>query len=559
MNCLDKFLVRWSLALSLLTFGSANTFSQDYYGLTIHNNFAPTEFYGSNVPSTDIYIVTNFGGNYSSVSGGSTQTNTAGTWTTIQLSDIQNGLFNLERAPGGTRMYAVLSSSAPVAAQPSSTTTSPYAFFEWSFGAPAPTNNPGVLDFSWIDRYDYPNRMVATGMPNNPHTGVSSGTQVFGASPSSTAGTTQIGQQLASYLNTGTYPDNQYSWLGTAPGGFSQSISYGASSNAVGWTTRNSSSIPPGWASGIKSFTDELSRIQTQAASSPAATANAPLGTDKNWTDKGFRVGYPSAMNDPETGTVTGSQWTAYVNFSGDLNTGFTLELSDFGLYSAEGVSLWSSTSTYTFTQADGMLEAIWTSSFNGLTVPDWVTNLGPNGNNLMYEIYNAIASGVIHHTDFVNNTPLPDWTGYSPRIVGVDTYNYEIFVAGAPVDGVIYPTGLEGYLTGDDMVLLLEEQLANDRLVNPYFLELLKIQDQTPAYLYPSQDSWNFIGTDAILGIQPQPLNGQAAWGDNVTLDWYLGNNVAVPEPSSLGLLGVALLTIASTYRRRRVTSARF
>ena len=85
---------------------------------------------------------------------------------------------------------------------------------------------------------------------------------------------------------------------------------------------------------------------------------------------------------------------------------------------------------------------------------PPWVTNLGPNGPNVLYAIYNALASGVIYKDSFVNNTPLPSWPGYVPRIVGVDTYNFEIFTAGAPVAG-----GLAGLLNGQDMINLLDNQ----------------------------------------------------------------------------------------------------
>ena len=111
------------------------------------------------------------------------------------------------------------------------------------------------------------------------------------------------------------------------------------------------------------------------------------------------------------------------------------------------------------------------------------------------------------------------------------------------------------GYLTGSDMVAMLEQWDANDTLVNPYFLELLKSQQQTPAYLYPSQDSWNFVGTSGTLGMQPQPLNGQAAWGNGATLDWYLGNNVApVPEPSAIALLVIGGAAFGGfAWRRRR------
>ena len=55
---------------------------------------------------------------------------------------------------------------------------------------------------------------------------------------------------------------------------------------------------------------------------------------------------------------------------------------------------------TYSVTQADGLLDCIWTSTWNNLSTtppPSWVTNLGPNGPNVLYAIYNALASGVIY------------------------------------------------------------------------------------------------------------------------------------------------------------------
>ena len=62
---------------------------------------------------------------------------------------------------------------------------------------------------------------------------------------------------------------------------------------------------------------------------------------------------------------------------------------------------------------------------------------------------------------------------------------------------------------------------------MNPYFLVLLRTQEVTPAYLYPSQDVWAFngiAGASPVLGLQTGPLNGQAAFGDNAKFDWYLG-----------------------------------
>lgn len=537
---------------------------QTHYPLTVHNNFAAGEFYGATPQNSDIWIVTNMAYDY--VPSGSATfvpgNTSAGTWSTIQLSTINSGSMRLNRTTGGTRMYAVLSSTPPAAAQPSPSTSNPNNYFEWSFDG---SGNPGVLDFSWIDRFDYPTRMVASSLPNNVHAGVSNGTQTFGVK-SSGPGTSQIGTALAQYATK-----QRYAWLGTGSAGFSQSISYasptgGTSQGAVGWVTRNQSSLS-GYASGITSFTQAIDRVITTSATSQPWSGSGPTnGIGPNWLSgtggqpSGFRVGYPSAMKDPQSGTATGDAWTAYVNFV-KTSGSYTLKLSDFTLYTG-GAATWTaandaSNAVYSVTQADGMLEAIWTSSWNALTnpTPQWVVNLGPNNQNVPYELYNAIASGVIHRAEFVNNTSLPSWSGYAARINGVNTYNYEIFTAGAPVNGSIYPAGLMGYLTGSDMVAMLEQWDANDTLVNPYFLELLKSQQQTPAYLYPSQDSWNFVGTSGTLGMQPQPLNGQAAWGDVATLDWYLGNNVApVPEPSAIALLVIGGAAFGGfAWRRRR------
>ena len=74
-------------------------------------------------------------------------------------------------------------------------------------------------------------------------------------------------------------------------------------------------------------------------------------------------------------------------------------------------------------------------------------------------------------------------------------------------------------------MINLLNSQ--GNQLVNPYFLVLLRTQEVTPAYLYPSQDVWAFngiAGASPVLGLQTGPLNGQAAFGDNAKFDWYLG-----------------------------------
>lgn len=138
------------------------------------------------------------------------------------------------------------------------------------------------------------------------------------------------------------------------------------------------------------------------------------------------------------------------------------MRLTDFTLYNnnaaGSGTVAWSAVNdaggtVYEVTQAQGALDCIWTSSWNNLvTKPSWVTKLGFNGPNVLYAIDNALASGIIHSDAFINNTPLPTtgvWAGYVPRIVGVDTYNFEIFTAGAPVANDGQNQGLGGFLNG--------------------------------------------------------------------------------------------------------------
>jgi hypothetical protein len=78
--------------------------------------------------------------------------------------------------------------------------------------------------------------------------------------------------------------------------------------------------------------------------------------------------------------------------------------------------------------------------------------------------------------------------------------------------------------------------------MMNPYFLALLRTQEVTPAYLYPSQDELQFKGipgASPVLGLQPQPLS-TTDFGDNATLDWYLGGG---QNPGITGALILLLL----------------
>ena len=214
------------------------------------------------------------------------------------------------------------------------------------------------------------------------------------------------------------------------------------------------------------------------------------------------------------------------------------MKLTGFTLYNAAGgeaTPIWSAQTddkgtVYEATQAEGVLECIWCSTWNNLGTPlPWVTNLlrnKGNGNNIMYAVYNALASGVIYKDEFVDDTQTPGWTGAVPRINGVTNYNFEIFTAGEPASSNYYHQGLAGMLNGTDMITLLEDRQKAKALLNPYMLELLRTAEVTPAYLYPSQDMWacnGIAGGSPVPGLQTGPLDG-AAFGDNATLDWYLG-----------------------------------
>jgi len=491
-------------------------FAQTSYEMTVHNNFGPGEFYNATPTTSQIWLLTNFQFNYLTSGGWQVGNATAGNYAVVNMSAISQGKIQLFRAGGGTRMYAVLSDTQPAAAQPDpSTFLQPNSYFEWSFNG---TGVPGTLDLSWIDRWDFLTRMEVSNLPSP------APTMVYGSKKGQS--TAAVGRAMAGYAS-----QPQYAWLGTGASGFSQTLSFPGATNPIGWVTRNSY-VGSGFASGIGSFTSALDQVITMAATSPTWTGFT-AGIGPNWTTAGFRVGYPETMNDPATGTNTGSAWTAYVGFTKDPSTGsYTMSLTDFTLYTipsggASATAVWSADgAVYSVTQAQGMLDCIWTSTWNNLsTTPSWVTSLGPNGPNVMYVIYNALASGVIYKDVFVNNTPLPPWPGYVPRIFGVTNYNFEILTAGAQVPNDGQNHGLAGLLNGQEMINLLNNQ-AN-LLVNPYMLVLLRTQEVTPAYLYPSQDVWGFIGiagASPVLGLQTGPLNGQVAFGDNAKFDWYLG-----------------------------------
>ena len=517
----DAFVIVFaSLVALLLPAPMPSAFAQTYYEMTVHNNFGAGEFYNATPTDGQIWLLSNLKFDYKTSAGWATGNATAGAWASVKLSDIDQGKIRIYRTSGGTRIYAILSDTQPAAAQPDPSTVHPNNYFEWSFDA---TGVPGTLDLSWIDRFDFLTRLEVSNLPS------SAPTMTYGSKQGQSTAT--LAAAMAGYVS-----QPEYTWMGAGQGGYSQTLSFPGATNPIGWVTRNQYT-GSGFASGIGSFTRALDQAISVAAASPAWPGETK-GKGPNWTTAGFRVGRPQTMNDPEAGTNKGDAWTAYVGFTKDGSGNYTMRLTDFTLYKglSQATVLWSAVTdangaVYEVTQTQGTLDCIWTSSWNNLvTTPAWVTHLGDNGPNVLYAVYNALASGIIHSDSFLNNTKLPTdgvWTGYVPRIEGVDTYNFEVFSAGAPVTNDGKNQGLGGLLTGKEMVDLLDKRHQAGGLVNPYMLELLRTQEVTPAYLYPSQDIWAFEGiadSSPVLGLQTGPLNGQTAFGDAAILDWYLG-----------------------------------
>jgi len=538
--------------------------AQPYYNLRVTNNFGAGEYYGATPNDSQIWLTTNFQFDY--LSSGTFATGNASPTVNfanpVQLSQIQSGSVRVFPTSGGTRMYAILSATTPMSFNVGGLPTGPANYWEWSFDG---SGNPGTLDLSWIDSWDFQTRMrVATTGSYGP-SAPNGTTVVYGAG--TTDSTQAIGDRLKTYVG-----QSKYGWLGTTGSGFSQNMSFPGATGAVRWITNNSATSPN--AASVTSLKDALDRITVRATASPI-WAYGTAGTGPNWTTNGFRVASTEGINPPDgsTPSATPSMWSAYANFSKDGGGNYTMNLTDFTVYGptggpglSGGPQIWNSGTqpngtpvTYSLTQAEGLLDALWTSSPGPLlNQPAWIGNLGSNGTNLWYALYNAVASGVLYQTDFVNNTALPlsiTSNQYEPWTTGQLNYNMEILTEGAVVAG-----GRAGALNGTQVIALMEADKLAGNLVNPYFLELLKSQEQTPAYLYPSQDFFasQATGTDSFIGMQTGPLNGDTIFGA-ATLEWSLGSGVAVPEPSGVALLTVIGATASGMawQRRRRKSSA--
>ncbi|MCX7394101.1 MAG: hypothetical protein NTW75_08225 [Planctomycetales bacterium] len=296
----------------------------------------------------------------------------------------------------------------------------------------------------------------------------------------------------------------------------------------------------------------------------------------------------PYTVTPPDYAKLTDVRaFSCYVGFSRDLSLNYTMTLSDFTLYNPWSAPMggcsplfdgsfgvcWTQTvddpkGNYKLTQAQGLFPCIWANKFDTSLVnnqrysplPLWVNNLqngGSNADEIIVSVFNALSSGVIFDNQFktgqlFTNATEANSRGFVPMIPNDKTFNYnfETFTDGANVSATF---GRKiGNLTGQQMISLLQGQGITQssfpptslsaayswlkslpgpvlplQPFNPYALELLKVQEQTPAYLTPGQDEWKSFGTSAnsvtTLGLQPTPLSA-TDFGPNAKFDWYLG-----------------------------------
>ena len=163
---------------------------QSFYELNVRNNFGAGEYYGATPTDADIWLLTNFQFDYKSGGSYVTGNGSAGTYAAVQLSAVEDGSIRLYPVQNGTRMYAVLSQTQPTTG---SLDTAPNNYWEWSFDG---SGNPGTLDLSWIDSWDFLSRMQvnATGTTTPAPT-----TVTYGAG--STSSTQAIGGGRLRYLH----------------------------------------------------------------------------------------------------------------------------------------------------------------------------------------------------------------------------------------------------------------------------------------------------------------------------------------------------------------------
>jgi hypothetical protein len=312
---------------------------------------------------------------------------------------------------------------------------------------------------------------------------------------------------------------------------------------------------------------------------SPHPQPVVPCSNKPTWNSPAPYTVTPPKYADPHDVRA----FSCYVGFSRDLSGNYTMTLSDFTLYNpwsapqscsplfdgSFGVC-WTQTvddpkGNYQLTQAQGLFPCIWENVFdtslvtngsNYSSLPVWVNNLqngGSNANEIIVSVFNALSSGVIFDNLFktgqlFTGTADANAHGFVPMIPNDKTFNYnfETFTDGASV-GATFGSKL-GNLTGQQMISLLQGQGITQssfpptslsaayswlkslpgpvvplQPFNPYALELLKVQEQTPAYFTPGQDEWKSFGTLTTLGLQPTPLSA-TDFVPGATFNWYLG-----------------------------------
>ncbi len=609
-----------------------------FYRMTVHNNFGKTEFYGVQPTNDQIYLATDWECDYLTLNKDGSQTWTiapnSGNITVFPLppepSDPADGNVRIYYGTGyGQRMCAFLWDKTAQTREPGPgdintsvnplNTAVPFNYMEWDLAG----SKPGALDLTWIDRWDFLTRMEVSNLAKGENmvygARLGTSTEVVGKALSKWASQTQYnkwlnGKPLSFPIPQKSPPSkNQPKYWS---GGFSSTQAFHNTKDAL---------VIPSLTHAIDRVIDEMANSKVPGTSSTKKPTN---GQGPNWTKDGFRIAYPFSgiydpagnypnkiplypktphpqpvvpcspppqWNRPAAYTVTPPYYTdthdvgafsCYVGFSRDLSGNYTMTLSDFTLYNpwsapqscsplfdgSFGVC-WTQTvddpkGNYQLTQAQGLFPCIWANKFDTSLVnnqrysplPLWVNNLqnggsnlqtgGANANEIIVSVFNALSSGVIFDNLFntgqlFTNATDANGHGFVPMIPNDKTFNYnfETFTDGASVSN-----GKLGNLTGQQMISLLQGQGITQssfpptslsaayswlkslpgpvvplQPFNPYALELLKVQEQTPAYFTPGQDEWKSFGTLTTLGLQPTPLSADD-FGPNAKFNWYLG-----------------------------------
>lgn len=497
------------LAASLTTL----TATQAQVTLNITNNFSAANagtYFGNHIENQDISIYfTGIGAGDVTYNGGTA----AVSGSQIQLSNVTGGSFTLSNSVNAARVYAILGSNAPASigtTGPSPVISpNPYAFIELS------TISMGTADQSMLNQVSFP-------------TSLSNGTQTNAWKPTATA------QSVAQAFDT-AFPTAPYApAAGVAPG---TGAPYAPYSPTTVTLSTGSASI-----SGYRI-------IGPSNTNNPAASPAPQVGTgytnvpgfndylgwlQANQSGDGWQIGY-SSPGFPE------STYVGYLTVTGS-NNNYGIAMSNFtygGTIATTGTMVGGTTVSGTITIAPNNSQRSeygvtnYTANWTDLAIfsaddptGEVVTTSGDLGGldvaSVLYTMSAALGPGILGSDAYLDQNSNTDYffkTGLTPDNILTDFFAFSTFGGSTQtafydqywftmlMAGGVYEGSIAGYLTSYDD---------------------------------------HFSNLDVLM----PSTSGTLTWELGVAAD---GVPDAVPEPSSVGLLAIALGVLGSQYRRRR------